>query len=152
MSWHYIQEAVASLYPEAIMNVDWLSRWPEGADAPVMDIWDEAKLGPLNMAAIKARCDEIAATVAADPAPIKAEAMRRILAIVPEWKQRNLTARAAELLLIGEANWSIEEQAEADDMQAVWDQVCAIRAASDAIEAMDPRPPDITADALWPQI
>lgn len=82
-------------------------------------------------------------------AAVKAEAARRILAILPEWKQRNLTARAAELAKIGEANWT---QAEADEWaagQALWDQVKAIRAASDNIEAMDPIPSDYTADSYW---
>lgn len=84
-------------------------------------------------------------------AEIKREANRRIVAICPEWKQRNLTAQAAQLARKGEANWT---QAEADAWaagEALWAQVAAIRAASDAIEAMDPLPDDITADNLWPE-
>lgn len=88
------------------------------------------------------------------PAPtaadVKAEAARRILAIIPEWKQRNLTARAAELAKKGEADWT---QAEADEWaagQALWDQVKAIRAKSDAIEALDPIPADFADDSHWP--
>ena len=69
-------------------------------------------------------------------AEINAEAQRRILAILPEWKQRNLTVRSVELLRIGPPNWSPAEQAEADAIQAQWDRIKAIRDASDvAIES-----------------
>jgi hypothetical protein len=81
---------------------------------------------------------------------IKQEANRRIVAICPEWKQRNLTAQAAQLAKKGEANWT---QAETDAWaagEALWAQIAAIRVASDAIEAMDPMPDEITADNLWP--
>lgn len=72
------------------------------------------------------------ATVAA----IKTEAARRINAAHPEWKQRNSTARGTELVRIRlDRAWSPEEQTEADTIQAVWDWVKSVRAASDAIEA-----------------
>lgn len=64
----------------------------------------------------------------------KAEAYRRIIEIIPEWKQRNLTARAVELLRVGEANWS---QAQADEYaagEAVWAAVKAVRTSSDTLE------------------
>lgn len=80
---------------------------------------------------------------------VKAEAQRRIYAILPDWKQRNLTARAAELAIKGQANWTPEEQAEVTAGQAVWDQIKAIRAASDALEAMAPIPADYTAEVYW---
>jgi hypothetical protein len=66
---------------------------------------------------------------------IKAEAGRRIEALCPDWKQRNLTARAAELALAGTANLTDAEVAEIAAGQAVWDAIKAIRAASDQLEA-----------------
>ena len=81
---------------------------------------------------------------------VKAEAQNRIYNILPEWKQRNLTARAAELAIKGQANWTPEEQAEYDAGQALWDQIKAIRAASDALELMNPIPDNYTDDSYWP--
>ena len=83
------------------------------------------------------------------PAEVKAEAGRRIVAICPEWRQRNLTAQATQLLRKGEVNWSSEEAAAWAAGQAIWDQIAAIRARSDEIEAMDPIPADFRDDAYW---
>lgn len=83
-------------------------------------------------------------------AMVKAEARRRIIAIADEDRQRNLTARGVELLRIGPASWTPDEQAEANAIDAVWQQIKAIRAASDVIEAMDPLPADFTDPAYWP--
>lgn len=63
-------------------------------------------------------------------AETKAEANRRILAILPEWKQRNYTARAVEKVAAGEVG-----DDEWNAMQTAWQQIKAIRVASDAIEA-----------------
>ena len=68
-------------------------------------------------------------------AAIKEEAGRRIVSLLPEWKQRNLTARAAELLYKAKSSWTAAEKAEWTAGQELWDQVKAIRAASDAAEA-----------------
>lgn len=83
------------------------------------------------------------------PSMVKREAMRRILAIAPEWKQRNLTAQAAILAKKGEANWTTGEQAAWDAGEALWAHIAAIRAASDVLEALDPIPNDYTADRYW---
>ena len=59
----------------------------------------------------------------------KAEANHRILAILPEWKQRNYTARAVEKVAnseVGDDEWNV--------MQTAWVQIKAVRVASDAIE------------------
>ena len=80
---------------------------------------------------------------------VKAEAERRILAIVPAWKQRNLLARAALLAEKGRDAWSDAELAEWNAGEAIWAQVVAIRTASDRIEAMTPIPDDFTADSHW---
>lgn len=81
-------------------------------------------------------------------ADVKAEAYRRIVAICPEWKQRNLTAQVTQLLRKGETNWTQAETAAWDAGQAIWDQIDAIRTKSDEIEGMDPIP-DITKDETW---
>ncbi|MBF0334119.1 MAG: hypothetical protein HQL40_10815 [Alphaproteobacteria bacterium] len=67
-------------------------------------------------------------------AEVKAEAARRILAAAPEWKQRNATARAVELIRKGEGAWTPEEAAEAAAIDLLWSRVKMIRAASDEIE------------------
>jgi len=81
---------------------------------------------------------------------VKAEAYRRIIAICPEWKQRNLTAQAAQLAKKGEANWTPEEEAAWAAGEAIWNQIAAIRAASDVIEAMDPIPVAFMDEMYWP--
>lgn len=80
---------------------------------------------------------------------IKAEAYRRIVAICPEWRQRNLTAQAALLSKKGEANWTPEERAAWDAGEALWNQIAAIRAKSDLLEAMNPIPVDYALDTYW---
>lgn len=81
---------------------------------------------------------------------VKIEAHRRIVAIVPEWKQRNLLAQAALLTDKGRENWTAEETADWDAALVIWAQVAAIRARSDEIEAMDPIPHDMIDDRHWP--
>lgn len=68
---------------------------------------------------------------------IKAKANAAILAIAPEWKQRNLIARGLELTEILAAGGSLTsaQQAESDAIKAIWAQISAIRAASDQAEA-----------------
>ncbi|MBF0391295.1 MAG: hypothetical protein HQL38_01320 [Alphaproteobacteria bacterium] len=68
-------------------------------------------------------------------AAVKAEAARRILATAPEWKQRNATARAVELIRKGESAWTPDEVAESAAIDLLWSRVKAIRAASDHMEA-----------------
>lgn len=80
---------------------------------------------------------------------VKAEAQRRIISIIPEWKQRNLTARAAELAIKGVSSWTAEETSEYQSGQAIWNQIKAVRAASDALEAQSPIPSDFYDDSYW---
>lgn len=84
------------------------------------------------------------------PEMVKAEAHRRIIAVLPEWKQRNLTAQATILAEKGRTNWTAEEAAAWAAGEALWAQIAAIRAASDTLEAMDPMPDDIHAWEGWP--
>lgn len=80
---------------------------------------------------------------------VKDEAYRRIVAICPEWKQRNLTAQATILAEKGRANWTADELAAWEAGEAIWQSIAAIRAASDEIEAMDPIPQDFAEDSYW---
>lgn len=88
------------------------------------------------------------------PAPtadmVRAEARRRILALYPEWKQANLSARALELVeMIAQGETlTTEEQAERDEIDATWQWIKSVRAASNGMEA-DP-PADFTSDHRWP--
>ena len=69
---------------------------------------------------------------------VRAEAGRRILAVAPEFRQRNLTARAVEIVMehgADPADWPGEVQAEVAAGMAVWAAIKAIRAASDVAEA-----------------
>lgn len=87
----------------------------------------------------------------------KAEAQRRIYAIVPQWKQANLTARLGELhdkRLNGVALTSAEQN-EVTAGFALWDKAKAIRAASNQIEtdiqaSADPVSFDVAGSARWP--
>ena len=83
---------------------------------------------------------------------VKTEAGRRILALMPEWKQRNYTARMTELLKIYAVSgtWTAKEQAEVGFLEGEWAKAKAIREASDTIEAMNPIPVDYTNDKYWP--
>lgn len=80
---------------------------------------------------------------------VKQEAGRRILAIAPDYQQRNMLARTAQLLRIGEANLTQSQRDEVLAIELVWETIQMIRARSDAIEAMQPIPPDYTDDKYW---
>lgn len=85
-------------------------------------------------------------------AAVKTECGRRIYASFPQWKQANLTARAAELINLKIINGTLtpEETIEFAALQSMWDWIKAVRAASDAIEAMNPIPTDYMENAYWP--
>lgn len=83
-------------------------------------------------------------------ARIKEEARQRIVAVMPEWKQANATARAVELISLGQASG-----AEWDALQAAWAWVKAVRDHSNSLEAQaaamdDPLALDITVG--WPGV
>ena len=82
---------------------------------------------------------------------VKAEAEARILAIVPEWRQRNLLAQATILAEKGRSNWTAQELAAWTAGEAIWGQVAAIRTASDLIEAAPPASAQaLKTDNRWP--
>lgn len=91
--------------------------------------WLEEVIGPIPLAEVLA--ERIAA--------VKAEASRRILSIAPEWMQRNLTARAADLALLypGTPGDQLPEPERSEYLagQVVWDCIRAIRQASNQIES-----------------
>lgn len=70
---------------------------------------------------------------------VKAEAARRILLVAPEYMQRNLTARAAELALtypgLGFDDLPEPEKTEAAAGRTIWLQIKAIREKSAEVEA-----------------
>lgn len=84
---------------------------------------------------------------------VKAEAYRRIIAIMPEWRQRNTLARGMQASMTYGADpalWPASEIAAANEANAAWATIQAIRDASDALEQMDPIPEDFAADKYWP--
>lgn len=84
---------------------------------------------------------------------VKAEANRRILAIAPEWKQRNMIAFGVEAIRdhgTDVSAWPAELQAMNTTIQVIWDAIKAIRAKSGEIEAMDPIPDDLEDNSYWP--
>jgi len=93
--------------------------------------------------------DELARRRASAVEAVKQEASRRILAIAPDYRQRNLLARSVELLRIGEANLTQEQRDEVLAIELIWETIQMIRARSDAIEAMQPIPSDYAADKYW---
>jgi hypothetical protein len=72
----------------------------------------------------------LAAAKAAKKAQIKTAARAQILARYPEWMQANLTARAVELVSLGQTTGP-----EWGQMQAIWDWIKATRARSNLLEA-----------------
>ncbi len=72
----------------------------------------------------------VAAAKAAKTQQIKAAARAQILARYPEWRQANLTARAVELVSLGQTTGP-----EWGQMQAIWDWIKATRARSDLLES-----------------
>lgn len=98
--------------------------------------------------------DTVETIPAPKPAPItiyqvKQEASRRILSIASEIQQRNMLAQSVLLLNKGKANWTTKDQALADSMQAVWDQINLIRTKSNDLETMNPIPVDYADDKHW---
>lgn len=95
---------------------------------------------------------EVARSREEQVASVKNEARRRILDRFPDWKQANMTARGVELQDIWRrvGAWTEIEQAEADALTGAWAWIKAVRAASDAIEALDAVPSDFGADLRWP--
>lgn len=83
---------------------------------------------------------------------IKAEASRRILAVMPQFKQLDFVAESVVAMLTLGADmsrWPADAQARARRGIALWHYAEAVRARSDELEAAPPADP--TDDAHWPE-
>lgn len=83
---------------------------------------------------------------------VKAEANRRIEAIMPDFKQRNALALGMETVMTygaDPANWPAEMQQINAATLGKWTAIKAIRTRSDEIEAMAPIPADFRDDSYW---
>ena len=82
---------------------------------------------------------------------VKGEAGRRILAICPEWKQRNYIATSltfTDMIQDGET-LTAEQETQRSEIKAIWNTIQGIRTKSDEIEAMSPIPADFKDDSYW---
>ena len=117
-------------------NIDAVLRYLTGESglwdlkAGAIENWYSGQAQP-SAAAISAA--ELPAMKAEAITAIKTEAGRRILAIAPEWKQRNNLARFAELLDLPTLTQA--EQDEKDALKAAGQFLRSIRTASDQMEA-----------------
>ncbi|WOO40370.1 hypothetical protein [Rubellicoccus peritrichatus] len=75
-------------------------------------------------------------------AAVKSEAGRRIIELIPEWKQRNLTARMLDLVGKQVAGLTLngDELDEQLAIRSTWEVVAAIRTISGEIEELSPQP------------
>jgi len=82
---------------------------------------------------------------------VKGEAGRRILAICPEWKQRNhiATDLTYTKIIQGGGTLTTEQESDRAEMEAVWESIQSIRTKSDEIEVMSPIPADFRDDSYW---
>lgn len=82
---------------------------------------------------------------------IKAEAQRRIYAIMKDFEQDNAQAWALSMLRKVQLGGTMTqaELAKESELNAAWAAIQNIRAKSNAIEAMDPIPQGYTDDRYW---
>jgi hypothetical protein len=92
-------------------HIQWLSNKPRPTDAEIA-------------------AAALPAAKAAKKQQIKAATRAHILARYPEWRQANLTARAVELVSLGQTTGP-----EWGQMQAIWNWIKATRARSDLLES-----------------
>lgn len=119
------------------------------------DLLLERESGPLWEMVVNGEFGEIEPYVAPEVVisrqMVKAQAYKRIVTACPEWMQRNMTARAAILAEMGRDKWTADNQAQWDEWRAMWARIDAVRAASEAIEAMEPIPLDYADNKYWPE-
>lgn len=70
----YVHIAIAETHPNAFASHAYMFSLDENGE-PYMSAWDEARLGPLDLAAIAARCEEIATTIAIPKSVTRAQAL-----------------------------------------------------------------------------
>lgn len=77
MNWHdHIHTAIREIEPTASPIFDYA--WVSTESGPVMQFWNEDRLGPLDLAALQARCEAIATFVPV-PATVSPLQMRKAL-------------------------------------------------------------------------
>ncbi len=97
-------------------------------DSRTKPTWQEILDAEEPYLALKAQVDA--------PAQIKALTHRIILELAPEWKQRNMLAKALQIENLQRNNESTPEQdAEVDLILVAWGKIERIRAKSDELEA-----------------
>ena len=83
---------------------------------------------------------------------VKAEAERRIVAVMDKNTQRNLLALGQETIMTygaDTANWPVEEQTILSRSLTKWAQIKHIRVKSNELENMNPIPQNFTDDSWW---
>jgi hypothetical protein len=151
------------------MTINYINKGPR--------LWDEAarrNLGLRNENGVFVAEDEIgaqalidtfdpvAAVVPLKVAAVKAEAQRRIFAIMPAWKQSNLMAQALNDIIDHGQDATArpaDQKATKVAADAAWGKIKAIREASNVIEAkllamtkwQELEEHDATTDAIWPK-
>jgi hypothetical protein len=119
-------EALLQLFPNSNPGVDWEIHKRIGMPEEI-SAWRRPEPQPTD-AEIAAAA--LPAAKAAKRTEIKAAARARILARYPEWMQANLTARAVELVSLGQTTGP-----EWGQMQAIWNWIKATRSRSDLLES-----------------
>lgn len=125
----------------------------DDGDGPYIERWEHPTLAMPTIEQINEAPD----TLPPDVDDVRAEAQRRIIALTGAQdivgcliKQHNAQMRATELTLIKAQGgaWTAEQADEAAALQGLADQIKAIRAASNALEANPPA--DYAANKYWP--
>jgi len=116
-------------------------------ELPQNPIWDDAIQNIREKTQQELDADQAFAIVN----EINQEAYTRIIAIVPEHTQRNMTARGLEITqkLVAGDPLTQDEIDERAAIQAVWDQAKAIRAAANTMTS-DPLTYADPASRVWP--
>jgi hypothetical protein len=120
-----IDAALQYMFPGIDLTRDCILQ--DDGHGPYIAAWLSTKPRPTD-AQIAAAA--LPAAKAAKRAEIKQVARARILARYPEWMQANLTARAVELVSLGQTTGP-----EWGQMQAIWNWIKATRARSDLLES-----------------
>ena len=144
-----IAAALKSLVPE--------SEWSIPGDDYGSIVWHVEPVRRPTQEEVTGEINRLAQLAMADA--VKKEAQRRIIVLTGKAtlqdcmiRQFNALMRAGQLTdkRVNVGALTAEEETEAARLRALADQIKAIRAASDAIEAMSPIPADYAADSRWP--
>ena len=113
-------------------------------------VWQDPDRQPPTLDAVLAKQSELEAEARIDA--VKAEARRRIAQRFRlEAGQHDRAGRGAPQVRVAVGSWTAPQAQEAAELGAAWDWIKAVRAASDAIEALAPIPADFASDTRWPE-